>query len=332
MLRIWRAMILPMAFNANIAFAACNGFWELNTLARSNNNHILISENKRTYSLSSDRLKKLAEIKEKIDSSAGIYTRLLICNSDEANAFAWKSADQNMTGLTLGMVNLLKDDYAAYAALLGHENAHLVQNHGQQKSERAIGLGLLQLLAGIALEVTIQQSAGIRGLGSDLASLGNQALSASYSRDSEREADRLGTRYAFKAGFDPDGALRLHRYLSSNANFFSTHPSSDSRIQTINEEIQALKSAQNATRASPIAAERLKNEGAGQIVLLNSRLGYYVATQVELETPLPGMRVGVKHGDYEFWGTIHRVVDGYFSVIPDGAIEQYSVGNRVFYK
>lgn len=332
MKRLICVIILSTVFTSNIVFAACNGFWELNALARSNIDHTLLSEKKKTHQLTANFLKNLVEIKDKIDLASGIYTRLLVCNSDEANALAWKSADQNMTGLTLGMINLLRNDYDAYAALIGHENAHLVQNHGQQKSDRAIGLGLLQLLAGIALEVTIQQSAGIRGLGADIASLGNQALSSSYSRDSEREADRLGIRYATKAGFDPGGALRLHRYLSMNADFLSTHPSSNDRIEIINEEIQALKSGRITAQTPNTTTGQLKNEGSGQIILLNLRLGYYVATQVELETPLPGMRVRVKKGDQDYRGTIHRVIDGYFSVIPDGSVNEYSIGNKVSYK
>ena len=332
MKRLICIIILSTVFTSNTVFAACNGFWELSVLARSNIDYTLLSEKKKTHQLTASLLKNLVEIKDKIDSASGIYTRLLICNSDEANALAWKSADQNMTGLTLGVINLLRSDYDAYAALIGHENAHLVQNHSQQKSDRAIGLGLLQLLAGIALEVTIQQGAGVRGLGADIASLGNQALSASYSRDSEREADRLGIRYAAKAGFDSNGALRLHRYLSTNANFLSTHPSSNDRIEIINEEIQALKLGPLTAETPNTTAGQLKNDGSGQIILLNSRLGYYVATQVELKTPFPGMRVGVKQGDREYQGTIHRVIDGYFSVIPDGSVNEYSIGNKVVYK
>ena len=156
MKRLICIIILSTVFTSNTVFAACNGFWELSVLARSNIDYTLLSEKKKTHQLTASLLKNLVEIKDKIDSASGIYTRLLICNSDEANALAWKSADQNMTGLTLGVINLLRSDYDAYAALIGHENAHLVQNHSQQKSDRAIGLGLLQLLAGIALEVTIQ--------------------------------------------------------------------------------------------------------------------------------------------------------------------------------
>lgn len=332
--------ILTAFFFASSAFADCKGTWELGVLARSNLDHLLISEKNQTHRLSTQWLKRLVEIREKIDAASGIYTRLLICNSDAVNAFAWKSADQNMTALTLGMIDLLRNDYDAYAALLGHENSHLVQNHMQQKSDRAIGLGLLQLLLGVALEVTIQQGTGVKGLGSDLASLGNQAIGASYSRDTEREADRLGIRYAFEAGFDPSGAIRLHRYLSANANFLSTHPSSDDRVSILAEEIRLLTSKKINSTLTAVNAEEdkksdkklLKNVGSGQVILVNSRLGYYIATQVELIAPVPGMRVGIADAGGELQGTIHRVVDGYFSVVPDRSISSYSLGDKVVYK
>lgn len=337
-----QALVLVAVLISQPVLAACEKGWEVSTLLSTQTNHSLVSEKNNIHSVSADWLQRLTEVRSRIDRASGIYTRLLICNSEEVNAFAWKAGDTNLTAVTLGMVKLLGSDFDAYAALLGHENAHLILRHSQQKSDRALGLGIIQLLAGVALEVVFQQNLGVRGLGSDLSSLGNQAITASYSRDAERESDKYGIRYAHEAGFDPDGAIRLHRRLAMNSNFLSTHPSSDDRIQLLQREIADLKPSSFSNLAS--AKENQKHlsmtnggvserVGYGQILTVNRRHGYFVATQTSLVKPQPGMKVFVGYAmERELTGTIQKVVDGYFSVIPDQMLAFYQEGKEFTYK
>ncbi len=61
---------------------------------------------------------------------------------------------------------------------------------------------------------------------------------SSYGRDAEREADRLGIRYGYAAGYDPEGAIAMFEMLlslrqgkpSSVGQFFSSHPLTEERI------------------------------------------------------------------------------------------------------
>ena len=334
--------VLAAVLLSKPALAGCDKGWEVATLASTKINHSLVGDRNNAHFVSADWLRRLTDTRERIDRASGIYTRLLICNSEEVNGFAWKAGMTNMTAITLGMVKLLGNDFDAYAALLGHENAHLIFNHSQQKSDRAIGLGILQLLAGVALEVIFQQNLGLRGLGSDLSSLGNQMISASYSRDAERESDRYGIKYAYQAGFDPDGALRLHRRLAMNSNFLSTHPSSEDRIQLLQKEIADLKVESSSNLAG--VKDNQKHQGMtdggvsesvghGQIVSVNARHGYFVATQTSLFAPKVGMKVSLGYAlERDLTGTIHRVIDGYFSVIPDQTLSLYSAGKELTYK
>jgi predicted Zn-dependent protease len=316
--------------------------WEVTTLAGTKTTHSLISEKNNLHIVSAELLERLTDVRERIDHASGIYTRLLICNSEETNAFAWKAGEAKMTAVTLGMIKLLGNDFDAYAALLGHENAHLVFNHLQKKSDRAIGLGALQLLAGIALEVVFQQNMGLRGLGSDLSSLGNQVVTASYSRDAEIESDKHGIKYSYRAGFDPEGALRLHRRLAMSSNFLSTHPSSEDRIRLLQEEIASIRASGSRDLAEEkksrlhrdtARGDASEDIGQGQILTVNRRHGYFVATQTSLLAPKPGMKVFVGYAmERELSGTIQKVIDGYFSVIPDQMLAFYLEGKEFTYK
>lgn len=323
------------------AYANCDKGWEATTLARTSSNHLLVSDKNIQHGISAGLMSTLVDVHKRINVSSGMYTRLIICNAEETNAFAWKAGNANMIGITLGMIKLLGTDSDAYASLIGHENAHLVFNHGHQREQRSVGLGILQLLVGTALEVVIQKDLGIRGLGSDLSSIGRQALSSSYSRDDERESDKWGVVYAYKAGFDPRGAIRMHQNLATTSNFLSTHPSSEDRINRLQNEIAALAVSNRTDQPTPPASNTYAStdnlikrsaSGVGQVLKVDPRLGYFVAAQTGLHAPVPGMRVEVVSKTGSLTGKIQRVVDGYFSVITDQPIKSVEVGMELKYE
>ncbi len=333
-------LLFPLVLFPQTTFARCDKSWEVTTLARTETRHVLLSEKNVTHQISSYWLRRIVDVRERIDRASGIYTRLLICNSDDANAFAWKAGDVHLTGITLGMIKLISEDYDAYAFLLGHENAHLVLNHSRERTNRTIGLGILQLLVGTALEVALQKNLGIRSVGSDLASLGNQAISANYSREDERDADRYGIQYAVGAGFDPEGAIRLHSLMGQSRGFLSTHPSSVERIQLLRSAIAELQNQKSQYSLSGavdqnenVSAEDVARFGNGQIISIHLRLGYFIATQTGLVKPKPGMRVHARRSDeQELSGTVDKVLEGYFSVVPDSRIDMYAVGQEITFK
>ena len=83
---------------------------------------------------------------------------------------------------------------------------------------------------------------------------------ASYGRDQEREADRLGQKLAAVAGYDPEGLVQFLRELehterlefgsSRLPGFWDTHPSTNSRVA----EAAARADMTEWTRETPIAA------------------------------------------------------------------------------
>jgi predicted Zn-dependent protease len=147
-------------------------------------------------------------------------------------AFATYQGKQPLIGITLGMVDLLKDDEGAWGALFGHELAHFRLGHHAGQRARKESLEVGTSIAGLLLSV-----AGL-GFGSAIADATGTLVERSFSRDDESNADFAGLNYARAAGLDPYGALRLQeRLLASRSttplSFLSTHPSGQDRIDRL---------------------------------------------------------------------------------------------------
>jgi predicted Zn-dependent protease len=76
------------------------------------------------------------------------------------------------------------------------------------------------------------------GLGSAAMQIGAGSLFAKFSRDDEREADRVGIEYCVRAGIDPRGIPTMFRTLLAERQrrpdalegMFSTHPLAEDRV------------------------------------------------------------------------------------------------------
>lgn len=189
--------------------------------------------------VSRDLVRQIVQVQEKVQQPSGFAGELFITNGKGPNAFAISARGRNIIAITAPMIDLLADDLDAYAALLGHEIAHHVRRHAVERRSRE------QSLAGAgAVAALILGAAGVRG-GRAIADLGRVAVSRSYSRDDEREADRLGVEWMVAAGFDPEGALRLHERLLRRGQggaipFLQSHPAGEERLQNIRRQIASL--------------------------------------------------------------------------------------------
>jgi predicted Zn-dependent protease len=123
--------------------------------------------------------------------------------------------------------------------VLAHEIGHGAARHGTQLMTRQYGYNLI---AALVLGRDPGQKEKI------LASLVGTGILQDYSRDAEHEADRLGVRYAFDAGYDPRGIPELFRILlelrqsrpSTIERFFASHPVTEDRIAATEQLIAAL--------------------------------------------------------------------------------------------
>ena len=211
---------------------------------------LLAKDNKTVVAeISRGRLHMIADTERRIQEAANVQVELLIVYAKEANAFAWHKDDVNYVGITLPMLKLLKRDQDQYAALFGHEVGHIVKNHTDANKQRAAVLNVLRIAGRVALSVVGAPFGSGYALG-----IGAKTVNAKFTRDQEREADALGVAYLYEAGFDPQGAIRLHRNLlqgktHTSLPFLRSHPSGEERI----EAIQAL--IDEHRRESPRSSE-----------------------------------------------------------------------------
>ena len=123
------------------------------------------------------------------------------------------------------------------AAIMAHEVAHALANHGAQRMSAA----QLQQLGAVAGTVALGgESEETQQLFSTAYGIGTQyGLMMPFSRGHESEADRIGLTLMAIAGYDPREAADLWRRMSENSEaaappeFLSTHPSHETRIRNI---------------------------------------------------------------------------------------------------
>ena len=114
------------------------------------------------------------------------------------------------------------------AAVIGHEIAHVTEDHVMSQARRQVGTDLLARVGGAAT--------GMYGYSSEFTRV---LLSLPFSRRDESEADLVGLEYMANAGFDPRATLYLWKNMGDmrqggqQAEFLSTHPSDDRRLDDI---------------------------------------------------------------------------------------------------
>ncbi len=152
-------------------------------------------------------------------------------NAAYVNAYAFPGGS---IAVTRGILVEL-DNEAELAALLGHEIGHVNARH---TAERMTKGALVQLaLVGSSGYVRRSEYTSYAPYLEKIGGLSAAALLASYSRDDEREADRLGMQYMVGAGYNPRGMEGLMAVLVKKSRhkpnalelMFSTHPMGQDR-------------------------------------------------------------------------------------------------------
>jgi len=127
-----------------------------------------------------------------------------------------------------GLLDKADDD--ELAAVIGHEVGHIAARHAVQAIDANKWISGGMILATILIK-SDNKKAVMEG-----ASMALDVIMKGYSREDEFEADKLGVRYAYYAGFDPNGAVTFMEKLRQAgkddriAVYFSTHPLYSERI------------------------------------------------------------------------------------------------------
>ena len=125
--------------------------------------------------------------------------RFKIADIPEANAFALPGGYIYVSRGLLALAN--SEDQLA--AVLGHEIAHVAARHSVQRQTVAAPLAPLRIAAALGGAAAAIVSPGLGEVVAGIGQFPAEFAMAAYSRDQEREADRLGQQLAAEAGFDP---------------------------------------------------------------------------------------------------------------------------------
>src|SRR5690554_2213714 len=187
----------------------------------------------------------LAFIQEKGNEMAEISHRpnlqfhFRILDSRVVNAFAVPGGYIYFTRGILAQFN----NEAELVGVLGHEMGHVTARHtvSQQSKQQ---LGQLLLIGGMIASEQFRDFAGYAMQGMEL-------LFLKFSRDHERESDKLGVEYASKIHYDPQQMANFFNTLSRMSGtegpggiptFLSTHPDPGDRYRDVTRRAEDWKS------------------------------------------------------------------------------------------
>ena len=200
-----------------------------------------------------------------------IEWELAIFESESVNAFAMPGGK---IGVLSGLLKVTENEHQL-ATVIGHEIAHVTAEHSMNRAKQAgltnFGINAVAIILGggySGATYTAQQAIAYG------ATLG---ISLPYKRGQETEADVIGLEYMARAGFDPRESVPLWQRMDASsdrkpAEFLSTHPASETRIENLVGEWQKTLPLYNQAQAegrtpdcggkSPRFVEELKPETA----------------------------------------------------------------------
>jgi beta-barrel assembly-enhancing protease len=169
------------------------------------------------------------------NSDAKVPFTIKVIDSDEVNAFALPGG---FFFVNSGLI-LKADTEAELAGVMAHEIAHVAARHGTRQATRGQLANLMTIpliFVGGWTGYAIRQGAGVAIPMGFL----------TFSRSFEREADFLGLQYLYKAGYDPTSFVDFFEKIQTMekkkpgtmSKVFASHPMTDDRIKSSQEEIQ----------------------------------------------------------------------------------------------
>ena len=157
---------------------------------------------------------------------------MAIFEVDAVNAFAMPGGK---IGVMQGILKAAQNQHQL-AAVIGHEIAHVTAEHSAERASRG-------KVSGVGIQVAaVLLGGGHQGATYTAYEALNQGaafgIMLPFSRNQESEADVIGLKYMARAGFDPRQAVPLWQNMMNEAGkepaeFMSTHPSSEKRIDAL---------------------------------------------------------------------------------------------------
>ncbi len=186
------------------------------------------------------RLARIGQRVAQVSDRQDIQYHFYLVDKNEMNAFTVPGGGIYFyTGL---MSKLRTDDEVA--AVLAHEIGHCAARHTIKKFQTALGYDLFGAMVFSQAQTDVRVR--IAHMGADaLVGLGMSA----YSRSDEYEADRLGVKYMYLAGYRPEAMVATFEVLARDSKdddhdwlLLRSHPYLKDRIIAVKKEIETVKS------------------------------------------------------------------------------------------
>jgi len=200
------------------------------------------------------------------NSDAKVPFTIKVLDSEEVNAFALPGG---FFFVNSGLI-LKAESEAELAGVMAHEIAHVAARHGTRQATRGEIAQIGMIIASIAIPYgwtgyAIRQGAG---LAIPLGFL-------QFSQAMEREADYLGLQYMYKSGYDPTAFVDFFEKIQTLekrkpgtlSKVFSTHPMTDNRIKSAQDEIQKIL----APKPEYVVSTSEFNDVKGRLGMLHNR-------------------------------------------------------------
>jgi len=139
-----------------------------------------------------------------------------------------------------GIIEQLNLNDDEIAAIMGHEIAHALREHGRERVSQAAAQNVL---ANIAMAVAGPYGSAVSAANQ----VAHYAIVLPNSRENESEADAIGLELAARAGYNPMGAISVWQKMlkatkdKSSPEFLSTHPSGETRIEQLTALMPAVE-------------------------------------------------------------------------------------------
>jgi predicted Zn-dependent protease len=202
----------------------------------------VLQEAKKTQTLmdpNSHIVKRVRRIANRIIPQTAVFRKdapqwnweVNVIKSDQLNAWAMPGGK---IAFYTGIIEKLSLTDAEIAAIMGHEIAHVLREHGRERASQQtltqVGLSALSIFT------------GVRGPALDATALALQVtLTLPNSRTHEIESDRIGVELAARAGYNPYAAVNVWKKMAAQSKggsppqILSTHPSHANRIKDLNK-------------------------------------------------------------------------------------------------
>lgn len=208
------------------------------------------AESKKTLNPDPRQLERVRTISNRLIAQTGVFRQdalnwkweVNVQDSKEVNAYCMPGGK---IMVYTGLINKLEATDDELGAVIGHEIAHALREHGRERMSRAYAqqIGLVGLAAVVGVTTKSENTTAMTVQAASVVSA--MALTLPNSREAEREADRIGLELAARAGYNPNAAISLWQKMNAQGGakppeFLSTHPSGESRISDLQKLVPTV--------------------------------------------------------------------------------------------